>query len=151
MPACFHQQQNGSWLLEAKTLKALIASLNVDRTDFKHHVLWQQPPEVAPRCMQIVSLVFYLETICSFKSVSGDGIQWLLLQARQKKKMMFGEQHLVRFGSVSRPAGTDPPVILQDSDLDPPQVNIIISVLYSIDESICQSMYCMGRTFATSR
>lgn len=45
------------------------------------------------------------------------------LQARQKRKMMFGEQHLVRFGSMSKPVGSDPPVTLQDSDLDPPEVN----------------------------
>lgn len=34
---------------------------------------------------------------------------------------MFGEQHLVRFGSMSKPVGLDPPATLQDSDLDPPQ------------------------------
>lgn len=36
--------------------------------------------------------------------------------------MMFGEQHLVRFGSMSKPVGSDPPVTLQDSELDPPEV-----------------------------
>ncbi|KAL0047867.1 hypothetical protein WJX82_001975 [Trebouxia sp. C0006] len=30
-----------------------------------------------------------------------------VLKARQKKKMMFGEQHLVRFGSMTKPAETD--------------------------------------------
>ena len=49
-----------------------------------------------------------------------------VIQARQKKKMMFGEQHLVRFGSMSKPAGSDPLAPLQDSDLDPPQVNTIL-------------------------
>ena len=40
--------------------------------------------------------------------------------------MMFGEQHLVRFGSMSKPAGSDPLAPLQDSDLDPPQVNTLL-------------------------
>ena len=40
-----------------------------------------------------------------------------VLQARQKKKMMFGEQHLVRFGSMSKPAGSEPLATLPDPDL----------------------------------
>lgn len=51
-------------------------------------------------------------------------ISWLLFvlwQARQKKKMMFGEQHLVRFGSMTKPAETDPLGDPQDA-MDPQQV-----------------------------
>ena len=36
--------------------------------------------------------------------------------------MMFGEQHLVRFGSMSKATGAESLATLQDSDLDPPQV-----------------------------
>ena len=39
--------------------------------------------------------------------------------------MMFGEQHLVRFGSMSKPAGSEALATLQDSDLEPPEVNAI--------------------------
>ncbi len=42
----------------------------------------------------------------------------MCVQARQKKKMMFGEQHLVRFGSMTKPAGTD---ILGEGEGEDPQ------------------------------
>lgn len=57
---------------------------------------------------------------------SHDGLQnqlifFLFLQARQKKKMMFGEQHLVRFGSMTKPKETDTLGEPQDA-MDPQQV-----------------------------
>ncbi|KAL0027199.1 hypothetical protein WJX77_002651 [Trebouxia sp. C0004] len=45
-----------------------------------------------------------------------------ILKARQKKKMMFGEQHLVRFGSMTKPADTDPLGDPQDA-MDPQQAS----------------------------
>jgi len=58
---------------------------------------------------------------------SHDGLQnelicLIFLQARQKKKMMFGEQHLVRFGSMTKPADTDPLARTPQDAMDPQQV-----------------------------
>ncbi|KAL0030048.1 hypothetical protein WJX79_003167 [Trebouxia sp. C0005] len=45
-----------------------------------------------------------------------------VLKARQKKKMMFGEQHLVRFGSMTKPKETDTLGEPQDA-MDPQQAS----------------------------